>query len=55
MTTYICSSCNYKFSSSKPLPPKKCSYCSNPGSVKAEASASDLLKEVEDLVERDRI
>lgn len=55
MTNYICNSCNYKFTSSKPVPPKKCPYCSSPGSVKAEATASDLLKEVEDLVEKDRI
>ncbi|MFC1685659.1 hypothetical protein ACFLZZ_01395 [Nanoarchaeota archaeon] len=52
---YVCNQCNYKFTSSKPFPPKKCPYCSVAGSVKAEVSASDLLKEVEDLVEKDRI
>lgn len=55
MVRYVCNNCNYKFDSGNPMPPKRCPYCSNPSSVKAEASASDLLKEVEDLVEKDRV
>jgi len=55
MTNYVCNICNYKFSSAKPIPPKRCPYCSAEGSVKAEATASDLLKEVQDLVEKDRV
>ncbi len=55
MGTYICGNCNYKFNSDKPVPPRNCPYCGAKGTVEAEATASDLLKEVEDLVEKDRI
>jgi len=55
MGTFICNRCNYKFTSSRSTPPAKCPYCSEFGSVKPEATASDLLKEVEDLVEKERV
>ena len=54
-TTYVCNNCNYKFNSSKPVPPKRCPYCSAASSVEAEATASDLLREVEDLVKKEKI
>ena len=53
MTGYVCTNCNYKFSSDKAEVLKKCPYCSK-NSVKAEASASDLLAEATKLVEKDR-
>ncbi len=55
MGAFVCNQCNYKFSSGRDVPPRRCPYCSAPGAVKQEATASDLLKEVEDLVEKERI
>ncbi len=55
MTNYICSNCNYKFNSNKTVAPKSCPYCGAIGKVGAEATASDLLREVEDVTESDRV
>jgi len=55
MVVYICSNCNYKFSAVKPVPPRNCPYCGAKGSVEPEASASQILREVEGLVQEDRI
>ena len=52
MTQYVCSSCNYKFSSFRE--PKKCPYCSRAGTVKQEATAADILKDVDNMLEDGR-
>ena len=55
MVNYLCGNCNYKFTSNKTETPRSCPYCGAVGTVRAESSASDLLREVEDVTESDRV
>jgi len=55
MTEFICASCNYKFSSERDIPPKRCPYCSKMGSVRHEASAAELLSEIDEAIEEGRL
>ncbi len=50
--TFICSQCNYKFSSfRKPL---NCPYCGRKGSVKEEETAADILNDVDGMIAEGR-
>jgi len=53
MTQFVCSNCNYKFTAFKE--PKRCPYCSKEGTAKREATAGDILREVDSMIEQDRI
>jgi predicted Zn-ribbon and HTH transcriptional regulator len=53
MAHYVCSSCNYKFSSfRKPL---NCPYCGKAKTVNEEETAADLLREVGSMIEDGRV
>ncbi|MEM2956100.1 MAG: rubredoxin [Candidatus Pacearchaeota archaeon] len=53
MAQFICSSCNYKFSSFRK--PMKCPYCGKSKTVNEEASAEDLIKEADDMISEGRL
>jgi DNA-directed RNA polymerase subunit RPC12/RpoP len=55
MSQFICTNCNYRFASERVQPPKKCPYCSEIGTVKAEPSAEKLLEEVDSLIKDGKI
>ena len=48
MTQFVCSQCNYKFSSfRKPL---NCPYCGKKNTVNPEATVNDLLRDVDAML-----
>lgn len=51
MPRYVCGSCNYKFNRDNFDLKTQCPYCGKKGVVKREASASELLSEIDDLID----
>lgn len=49
MTRYVCALCNYKFQREHFESKTQCPYCGKVGSVRREASASEILSEVDNL------
>jgi len=49
MTRYVCSICNYKFEREHFNPKSQCPYCGKKGTIKREASASEILSEVDSI------
>jgi len=49
MTRFVCSLCNYKFQREHFDSKMQCPYCGRKGGVKREASASEILSEVDNL------
>ena len=50
MAKYRCEFCKFKFETKSANYPKKCPYCSREGTVAAEESAEELLRDVDDMV-----
>jgi rubrerythrin len=49
MESYICSNCRYKFKTSKT--PRSCPYCDKVGVLEREKSASEIVDEIQSLIE----
>ena len=48
MTKFRCESCRFKFESAKI--PRTCPYCSRQGTIAAEESAEDLIKDIDEML-----
>ena len=51
MARFVCGSCNYKFNRDHFDLKTQCPYCGKKGVVKREATASELLSEIDSLIE----
>ncbi|MBI5398464.1 hypothetical protein HZB03_03285 [Candidatus Woesearchaeota archaeon] len=49
---FRCANCNYRFEYKREGDPRSCPYCSKVGSLRREASASDVLRAVENMPDR---
>jgi len=49
MENFICTNCRYRFKSSKD--PRDCPYCGKDKGIEREKSASDILDEVEGMLQ----
>jgi predicted nucleic acid-binding Zn-ribbon protein len=54
MTQFVCENCNYAFASGKPMI-RSCPYCGKIGTVKREATAENLINEVDKMVKDGRL
>lgn len=54
MVQFVCENCNYTFTSDKPMI-RSCPYCGKLGTVKREATAENLINEVDKMVKEGKL